>query len=313
MEIITYIIGALVVVSGIFSTVFFSVGHRDRGIWGSCVAVVLVVVGGFCWYQGLLWKQDAQNEKAFLLPGNEPFPELHVPPGKPANVPDRAFTIASNEVALLLGNFVVSTQERSFTVLKLYGKDLLKLTVAEGNKVRIWADIWDDDGRLLATFENSKLRVNKNNTLPLLRPDPHTLTIQNERKENVLLVQLINKRCIKIGGIFKAGGKYPVIINDNQITFGPLIIGSGIALHVQGSAIFEWPGTFKDKLYLGTEDEIPVDGAQLGVAMNNGAANLILRNIQGEEFSLFQIGGSNVPEGTELWPAFSFMLRKKGT
>lgn len=82
---------------------------------------------------------------------------------------------------------------------------------------------------------------------------------------------------------------------------------------MQGRAIFEWPGSFKDKAYFGSEDEIPISGAQLGVVMNDGVANLILRNRQGKEFSLFQMGGPDVPEGTKLWPAISFMLREQGS
>ena len=244
-----------------------------------------------------------------LEPSNEPFPRLLSPTGRPPSWPDSAFQIGTNEIALLLGELVVSTPEKSFSVLTLYGKELLRLTITDDRRVRLWIDVWDDDGRLLATIEDSVLRINKNNTLPVLRPNPHTLIIQNERKIEVLKLRFLNPRTLRLSGIFKAGGKYPVIIGDDEISFGPLIVSGGMALHLRGKSLFEWPGTLTNRLYFGSKDEIPIDGAQLGMAINDGAMNLILRTKNGEEFSLMQLGGKDVPEGTELWPAFSFRLK----
>ncbi len=58
MEIAAYIIGTAVVILGLLSAAFFSVGHRDLGLWTTCFAIVLAVIGGFCWYQSIVWKRD---------------------------------------------------------------------------------------------------------------------------------------------------------------------------------------------------------------------------------------------------------------
>jgi hypothetical protein len=58
METAAYVIGIVVVVLGLLSAAFFSVGHRDLGLWTTCLAVVLAIIGGFCWYQSILWKRD---------------------------------------------------------------------------------------------------------------------------------------------------------------------------------------------------------------------------------------------------------------
>ncbi len=58
METASYAIGIVVLILGLLSAVFFSVGHRDAGLWVTCAAIVLAVIGGFAWYQDLLWKKD---------------------------------------------------------------------------------------------------------------------------------------------------------------------------------------------------------------------------------------------------------------
>jgi hypothetical protein len=63
MEIATYVVGLAVLILGLLSAAFFSVGHRDLGLWTTCAAIVLAVVGGGCWYQDLLWKRDKAAKK----------------------------------------------------------------------------------------------------------------------------------------------------------------------------------------------------------------------------------------------------------
>ena len=61
MEIAAYIIGTIVVILGLLSAAFFSVGHRDLGLWTTCFAIVLAIIGAFCWYQSILWKRDESS------------------------------------------------------------------------------------------------------------------------------------------------------------------------------------------------------------------------------------------------------------
>ena len=59
MEIAVYCFGALTVISGIISALAFGLHYRDVGIWTSCLAIILVTVGGFRWIQDREWKKDA--------------------------------------------------------------------------------------------------------------------------------------------------------------------------------------------------------------------------------------------------------------
>ncbi len=324
METAMFLVGALAALTGAVAGVLFSMSHRDAGLWLSCATVVLLVVGGFCWLQDSAWKSDAEEQKKrtsaeaeerlaklsdILLPANEVTPNLNIPPGRPSGIPEEAVTVAKGEMIIFVGDFAISTAESSFVVLKLYGKDLLKITKVE-NGISVSADIWDEDGKIFATIENNRFRVNPNKTIPLIRPDPHTLIVEDERKIRVLSVRFLNPSTVKIGGIFRAGGKYPVIVSENEITFGPLLIKGGFVLHVKGRSVFEWPGQFPDaKGYLSPNDKIETGKAMLGVAMKNGAFNVILKDSRGGEYSIFQVGGSDVPEGTEIWGAGSFQLR----
>lgn len=59
MQIASYVFVMLFGILGVLAAVFFSVGHRDVGIWTSCAAVMMAVAGGFCWYQDIAWQRDA--------------------------------------------------------------------------------------------------------------------------------------------------------------------------------------------------------------------------------------------------------------
>src|SRR5205085_128599 len=53
-------------------------------------------------------------------------------------------------------------------------------------------------------------------------------------------IRFLNPSTLAITGIFRSKGKYPVTMGENEIAFGPLRIASLIALHLQGSPLFEW-------------------------------------------------------------------------
>jgi hypothetical protein len=218
-------------------------------------------------------------------------------------------TVSKGEIIILAGDFAVSTAESSFVVLRLYGKDLLTMKKV-GTGISLSADIWNEDGKVLTTIEDNKFRVNANTTIPIIRPDPHTLMVDDERKTRVLSVRFLNPSTIKIAGVFRAGGKYPVIIGEHDITFGPLLIKDGFVFHVKGKSIFDWPGEISgSKRFFAPVDRIEADKFVAGIAWKDGTFNVILKNSKGDEYSIFQIGGPDVPEGTELWPVVGFQVR----
>lgn len=288
----------------------FGIFRSGYGVHLSIIFSLLLGIGLTCiswWIQRLPQEPRQIVQSDLLLPGDEKTPNLHIPCGRPPGVPEKAVTIAKGEMVLLVGDFAISTAEKSFVVLKLYGKDLLTMTRVD-NGISVSTDIWDEEGKILATIENNQFRVNPNKTIPLIRPDPHTLIVEDERKVCVLSVRFLNPSTIKIGGIFRAGGRYAVIVGKNEITFGPLLIKGGIALHVKGRSIFEWPGQFPNTK-LSIDDKIETDKATLRLVSGNNGCNIVIKDHHGEEYSLVQVGGSDVPEGTKLWIAAEFQLR----
>lgn len=313
MEIVQNLAGAIVVLLGLAAgALALTTKHRDLLVWIAFAGTIFASLAFFAWLQNHFWKNDEEKLRTTVSAGSKPFPEIPIPPGRPPHAPETAWTVYDDEMILLIGPFVVSTSSNAFTILKLYGKDILGVRIDDG-LAKIDADIWDKDGRLLTTIEQNRLRVNQNNTLPVLRPDPHTFIVQNEKKENVLYFEFLNQRCIRIKGIFRSDGKYPVVVSDDEITFGPLVYTTGMALHIQGSSIFEWPGKIDNKKFLKPTQELKANEASLGIGNNNGAINIMLKMKNGDEYSIFQIGGTDVPEGTQLWPAFGFKLKEEGT
>lgn len=65
MDVTAYILGVMFGILGLFGALLFSDGHhRDWGLWIACLAILCGVIGGFCWYQDRLWKQDADKNAA---------------------------------------------------------------------------------------------------------------------------------------------------------------------------------------------------------------------------------------------------------
>ncbi len=60
MEVAVYVLGlgafVAVVVASLLGALFH---YRDATIWTSCVAILLAVIGGFCWFQDKEWKKDS--------------------------------------------------------------------------------------------------------------------------------------------------------------------------------------------------------------------------------------------------------------
>lgn len=273
-------------------------------LWTALFAVAFAI---FIYYVLWSWPEN------LLTPASDTRPPINFRPrsDKPDNIPD-ATTVANREIVIFLGRFAFSTSEPSFTVLRVYGKDLLTIKrLRWSSKISVSSDVWTQEGKIAVTIENNQFRVNPNNTLPVKRPDRHTLVVEDERKNQVLYVRFINPSTVRITGTFWAGGKYPVIVDDQNIIFGPLLIGSGAALHIRGRSVFEWPGEFHgDKSPI--DVKTPETGASLRLVEENNVANVII-DTNGEEFSLFQVGGADVPKGTALHIEGEFSLRPPGT
>lgn len=74
MEIVAYALGIAAFVTGAIAALFGVIHYRDSAIWTTCIAILLGVIGGFCWLQDREWKKDARapegtpKERAMVLP-----------------------------------------------------------------------------------------------------------------------------------------------------------------------------------------------------------------------------------------------------
>src|SRR5688572_10753545 len=47
------------IIAGLLSAAWFSTNHRDMALWGTCIAIVVAVIGFFAYWQDALWEADA--------------------------------------------------------------------------------------------------------------------------------------------------------------------------------------------------------------------------------------------------------------
>src|SRR5205814_8942800 len=69
MEIIAYAFGICAFVFGTIAALFGVIHYRDACIWTTCAAIVLAVIGGFCWLQDREWKKDAASQRLLRITG----------------------------------------------------------------------------------------------------------------------------------------------------------------------------------------------------------------------------------------------------
>lgn len=75
MEVIAYAFGIAAFVAAACAALFGVIHYRDTTLWTTCAAIVLAVIGGFCWLQDREWKKDAAartahapKERAMVVP-----------------------------------------------------------------------------------------------------------------------------------------------------------------------------------------------------------------------------------------------------
>jgi len=290
---------------------FFELKHRQQTVLvriGGPIALMILAtaISVIRFYQVRGFVPPEGPNAGLLIPASDSISDFTFPP-PPPDAPVDATRPAKGELLILAGQFAISTPEKSFVLLKLYGKDLLKIDRIKTG-IAVSADIWNTNNKIVATIESNRFRVNPSAAIPITRPDPHTLLVDDDQKVRVLSVRFLNPTTIRIAGVFRADGKYPVVITETNITFGPLVIEQGVAFHLQGKSIFEWPGAVQNIPSL-SDQPIAPGRARLHYFESDGAFNLAVEDQPGRKFSIFQIGGSDVPAGTHIWVGGSFKIR----
>ena len=199
----------------------------------------------------------SSNPAGLLVPANEPTPEIaydtELEALHPAaydslkhrhwaqdNLPPGYLKVPKNELVVLFGPLMISTPDADFSVLRLYGRNLVRLSRI-GSGIAVSTDIFGEDGKIMAVVSSNRFQVSVKNAALFDRPDSHSLIVYDDKKHPVLSVRYINRQTLKITGDFRTEGKYPVLVNEKEIKFGSIVLGPGRCLHLEGDRLLEWP------------------------------------------------------------------------
>lgn len=152
-------------------------------------------------------KIESTSLSGELLPSNKPTPT------------NACGKIPSNAIAIFLGNSVAYSSKFPHTVIKVVNQDLLTID-KNIEKITISARFFSRDGKIVAELKNNKFYVNPNNYFRLERPNNHTLKVYDQEAQEVLNVEFINRKVIKLLGIFYFPNRSPVIIKENVQILG---------------------------------------------------------------------------------------------
>ncbi len=317
MEILKTVIIAAATGTALISGVLFSTSHRDWGVWLTFVTLVLLGFAGTVWFQKhLREKNDAKEieaiSKFMLQPGSKATPSVDEPRGPISEeLKKRASTIYPNETVVIFGSYIASTSETDITVLRLYGQDIIRVKKEKSGGFRVSLDLWSEDGEVYATFDDNQFRQNSNITLPLLRPDLHTLIVQNTKKDTLLKMELLNENCLKISGTFRPKIELglPLEVDEGAISFGPFEILDGAYLHIRGGELFDFPGNSTNVINEATAVDFFLNSK---VKVNSDERGLFLENEKAETCRILSMGSETwaTDDQSPLIPIFNIQFNR---
>lgn len=147
-----------------------------------------------------------------LLPGDEPDPPLPSSCSRFHPVPPDALRV------YLGGNGGYSALDE-ITVLKVRGIDVVDIRRAP-NGLAINAKTSSQDGQIIAEIVDNRFYINPHNFFRMERPDDHSIVVYDRTGRKVLDVRYINSHSIRVLGIFQVPGAPPLIVDENQLSFG---------------------------------------------------------------------------------------------
>jgi hypothetical protein len=169
---------------------------------------------------------DLVNELGNLLvPANEPDPPL----------PPSCRRVPTDALKVFLGSNLGLTTSDEVKVLTLGNTDVLSLRrTSKGLAVN--AKTFSEDGKIIAEVIDSRFYINRNNAFRI-DTDKHSLRVYDQQDQKVLDVRYINPHSVKVLGIFRASGFGPVVVDENQMSFGGSELAGGC---FSGATLFKF-------------------------------------------------------------------------
>lgn len=115
-------------------------------------------------------------------------------------------------------------------VVQISGKDLLAFRRVDAG-LEVDANIFGEDGDILAQVVGNKFFINQNNTFRIQNDDPHSLSVFDFKGNEVFNIRYINPSSIVVTGTFRYGNSPPLVITREKATFGSLVVSGSLAMH----------------------------------------------------------------------------------
>jgi hypothetical protein len=127
-----------------------------------------------------------------MLPANDPAPTICNP-------------LRANDFLVTMGDATWATNTFPFTVLKMKGRNVIKLDKSESGAILITIDLRTKDGTTIARIDHNRAIINPSSGLVMWR-DKNTLVLEDQHGNEVLNARYLNEKSFHISGSFLTGG-----------------------------------------------------------------------------------------------------------
>jgi hypothetical protein len=165
-------------------------------------------------------KRSSGSEKEWqgvLTPGNEPAGRNN--PCVPAPVPEKGVPFGGIPFLVHLGDFGILCHNLPCKVLSTGGHTLLEMFEDHGT-LRVKAEVYGPDKKIIASLNGSQFRINRNNVAwPPERPDAHSLIVIDQYNNPVFNFKYNNVHEATITGVFFGPNGNSVEIEETALRF----------------------------------------------------------------------------------------------
>jgi hypothetical protein len=208
--------------------VSFSIATNDQIRPWLRALLVTVIISAFCGLTFYIRNENiskvlASNE-GLLVPDNKERPIISSPCAQ--DVPKDAFMF-------LFGSNIDWSVNAPHNAIRV-GNDLLSISVQKDGHARIdRLSIFDDRDNIIAAIENDKLWVDLSARRD--RPDMSTLIVRDHLNREVLKIEFLNPKTIRLSGVFRYPGTRPIITSDTETNIRGMRFSNGCASNAAGT------------------------------------------------------------------------------
>jgi hypothetical protein len=199
-----------------------SEGWRIVGL--VAVANLLVLAGVLAW-------KTTDRLSGLLSPRSE----------SPVALEDWSFGYAKpprNSLKVLLGDALYVVTAESGTVLRLAGQDMVRVTFVKrpwpfADRVKVYARVFDQTGRIVGKVEGNTWTVNPNNYFKK-EYSSHAIRVEDQFGQ-IFSIEFLNPDCVRILGTFRWAGRSIQALPDRLVLPGNNVF---IKLYAEGGGTF---------------------------------------------------------------------------